>query len=342
MPRSPGLKLSKTGKNKAQEAFDHSGLSQQRLADRITDKYGPISTYGSISRRVVADFLKGKPIERQNFCLLCKELGLEVSEVAAPLAELAPDPPEPSHPINEPSHPFDFIRGPVSKPEDFFGRTELLRQLFEELAKGSNISLLGPARVGKSSILNMICHWGPERLGLSPEQFIDLDMRTIWDEKDFFEALCDALKIETCRGYKLGRALGGKRYILCLDEIDQLTREERFTGDERTELCGFADGADKPFSLVIASQKPLQDLFPDLPVRTSPLAGICLTLDVQPFSGRETRDFLSHRLQGTSINFTEDQINALLEESGGYPAPLQRAAADLYRRLISGGNDGKC
>lgn len=283
MPRPPGLKLSKAGKNRANEAFDHLCLSQQGLADRMTDKYGPISTYGSFSRRVVADFLKGKRIERRNFYLLCEELGLDPNKVKETLAEPAPEPPEPSHPIN---HPFDFIRGPVSKPEDFFGRTELLRQLFEELAKGSNISLLGPARVGKTSILNMICHWGPERLGLSPEQFINLDMRTIWDEKDFFEILWDELKIETCRGKNLKRALRGKRYILCLDEIHKLTRKEHFTGDERDMLCGLADGADQPFSLVIASQKPLQDLFPDSPVRTSPLAGICLTLDVQPFSGR--------------------------------------------------------
>lgn len=275
MPRPPGLKLSKAGKNRANEAYRNSGLrSHDRLADKIAEKHNLTFT-----RQVVARFLNGKPIDRQRFCWLCEELGLKVSEVAAPLAEPAPAPPKPSH-------PFDFIRGPVSKPEDFFGRTELLRQLFEELAKGSNISLVGPARVGKSSILNMICHWGPERLGLPPERFINLDMRTIRDEKDFFEALCDELKIETCRGYKLARALRGQRYILCLDEIDQLTREERFTGDERTELCGLADGADKPFSLVIASQKPLQDLFPDSPVRTSPLAGICLTLDVQPFSGR--------------------------------------------------------
>ncbi|MGK7903264.1 MAG: hypothetical protein AB4352_18025 [Hormoscilla sp.] len=326
-PRVP--QLSKQGIKIAKEALTREGWSYEKLAERIAEKHDLTFT-----DQVVSRFLNGKRIDRHNFRWLCDELGLEVSEVAETLEELAPNPPKPSH-------PFDFIRGPVSKPEDFFGRTELLRQLFEELAKGSNISLLGPARVGKSSILKMICHWGPERLGLSPEQFINLDMQLIRDENEFFEALCDELKIETCRSRKLDRALRGQRYILCLDEIDKLTREEHFTGDERRELRALAYGADKPFSLVIASQKPLQDLFPDSSDRTSPLVGICLTMDVQPFSGRETRDFLSRQLQGTGINFTEDQIKALLKETEGYPARLQRAAADLYRRL-SGGNEGKC
>lgn len=179
----------------------------------------------------------------------------------------------------------------------------------------------------------MICKLGPERLQLPKEVFKYIDMRNIYNEQDFFEALCDELNIEPCRGSQLKRALRDKCYILCLDEIDIMTKEERFTGDERTQLCGLADGADMPFSLVTASQKPLKDLFPDSPYRTSPLAGICHQINIEPFSSNEVRRFLSHRLEGTGVSFSDNQIQQLLTESSGHPGHLQRAAAALYRSL---------
>jgi predicted acylesterase/phospholipase RssA len=243
----------------------------------------------------------------------------------------------PSRPISLSSNeikpnPFGHT-GQIENPDDFFGREELLRQLFEELRRGSSCSLVGEDQVGKSSILWMVCKLGPERLQLKKEAFIYLNMQNVYDEKDFFEALCGALEIESCRGYKLERELRGKRYILCLDEIDNMVREERFTGQERTELRGLAGGPKKPFTLLTASQKPLKDLFPDSPLRTSPLAGICQQIDVKPFSLDEARRFLKHRLTGTNVSFSESEISQLLEQSGGNPGRLQQAAADLYRHL---------
>ena len=121
--------------------------------------------------------------------------------------------------------------------------------------------------------------------------------------KIFLMPLCEALKIKPCRGNKFARALDGKRYILCIDEIDIMTNEADFSGKERTQLCGLADGADMPLTLVIASQKPLKDLFPDSPYGTSPLTGICQQIDVKPFPGDEVRRFLEYRLAGYGCEF---------------------------------------
>lgn len=224
--------------------------------------------------------------------------------------------------------------GRITDPKRFFGREELLRQLFEELARGSNRVLVGADKVGKSSIISMVCQLGPARLQLPKDAFILLDMRNVDDEQDFFEALCDQLKIKpVCRGNKLARALSGKRYILCLDEIHLMTNEADFSGKERTQLCGLADGADTPLTLLIASQKPLIDLFPDSPYSTSPLAGICQQIDVMPFSEDEVRQFLASRLEGTGVSFSEEQIQELMQRSGGKPGRLQIEAEHLYRRL---------
>lgn len=223
--------------------------------------------------------------------------------------------------------------GQISNPARFSGRKELLRQLFEDLSQGCSRSLVGEAQVGKSSILQMICKLGPERLDLPPKTFIYLDMSHAYNEQDFLDGLCDTLGIQCCRGMALNRALHGKRYILCLDEIDNMARAEHFTGDERTQLRALADGADRPLTLVTASQKPLRDLFPDSPSRTSPLADICRQIDVKPFTWNEARQFLIDRLKGTDVSFSPCQIEELLKKSSCHPARLQQLAAELYRDL---------
>ncbi|MGK7901122.1 MAG: CHAT domain-containing protein [Hormoscilla sp.] len=236
-----------------------------------------------------------------------------------------------------PRNPFGK-KGRITNPKEFFGRKELLDELFEKLARGVNCSLVGESEIGKSSILSMVCHWGPEKIGLPrlpPDAFIYLDMQIIHHEDQFFQALCDELKIETCRGYELARALRGKRYILCIDEIEKMTRQEHFTGDERSELRGLAEGDNAPFKLAIASRSPLNALFPDSDDMTSPLDNICRQLNVGPFSEKEAREFLNHRLRGTGVFFTDREIDELVQKSECHPARLQEAAAELYDRYTA-------
>ncbi len=227
-----------------------------------------------------------------------------------------------------PDNPFHSA-GRITDPADFFGRDELIRQLFEELRKGGNRSIVGEAQIGKSSILTMVCALGPQRLQLPPEAFIYINMAPLYDEQDFFDKLCEELRIETCRGYKLERALRGKRYILCLDEIEKM-ENRRFTPDAREELRGFADGSDAPLKLVIASRTPLDQLFHNSPETTSPLAYICPPLTVPPFTDKIARDFIRQRLNGAGIRFAPAEIDDLVARSGGHPARLRRAAADLF------------
>jgi len=225
--------------------------------------------------------------------------------------------------------------GRITDPARFYDREELLRQVFEELGKGANLSLVGESQAGKSSLLSMICALGPERMGMEPETFAYLSLEWVDNEDDFYEALCDALSIEPCRGYKLTRALRGKRYVLCLDEIEKMAWDG-FTVRVRSQLRGLADGPAAPLRLVIASRSPLAHLFPDSPELDSPLAGICRPLDVGPFPPDVARAFLAQQLRGTGVTFTENELTTLLAESGGHPAKLQRAAADLYREKKPG------
>jgi hypothetical protein len=237
-----------------------------------------------------------------------------------------------------PAAPNPFGRlGCIDDPAEFFGRKELLRRIFEELGKGSNLSLIGEHQVGKSSLLAMIQRQGAERLGLPPEALVSIDMQLIHSEDAFFDALCSELGLDqTYRGYHLKRKLRGSRYILCLDEIEKMTSLDRFSADVRHELRGLSDGASAPLTLVIASSLPLAELFPDKLGEVSPLDNICSPLDVLSFSPAEARAFLETCLHGTGVSFSDDEIAEQLVQSGCHPGRLQQRAAALYRQKTRG------
>ncbi|TVQ21774.1 MAG: hypothetical protein EA367_05335 [Leptolyngbya sp. DLM2.Bin15] len=225
-------------------------------------------------------------------------------------------------------------RGCIRDPSRFFGRQEQLRRIFEELRKGSSLSLVGDSQVGKSSLLAMVRHQAAAELGALSAQVVHVDMQMIRNEAEFFEALCVEMGLPgSLRSYKLARALQGRRYVVCLDEIEKMANRQNFTGGEREELRGLADGADAPLTLVIASRSPLDVLFEDDPMRCSPLAGICGALPIVPFSWAETQAFLCHRLLGNGIQFSLEQMEVLFHQTQGHPARLQAAADTLYRNL---------
>ncbi|NJO84235.1 MAG: hypothetical protein HC828_16585 [Blastochloris sp.] len=53
---------------------------------------------------------------------------------------------------------------------------------------------------------------------------------------------------------------------------------------------------------------------------------------MSPFSARTAEAFLHARLEGTGVQFANDEIQALIRQSNGNPVRLQRGAAELFDR----------
>jgi transcriptional regulator with XRE-family HTH domain len=124
------------------------------------------------------------------------------------------------------------------------GRDELLRQIFEELNKGCSRSLLGDALVGKTWLLKEICSLGSQRTTSGINDFFYLDLRMV-NPGQFFPTLCKFFGVDPPqRGIDLQTALRGKKYVLCLDEIDRLANDACFDRMDRDQLCGICTGAD--------------------------------------------------------------------------------------------------
>jgi hypothetical protein len=227
-------------------------------------------------------------------------------------------------------------QGCITDPARFFDRVNVLDHIFSELAPGRNISLVGESQVGKSSVLIQIIQQGPRRLGRPAEDFVYLDMQLLSSDGDFFAALGEKLGLpeSESKGWRLKRALGNRRVVLCLDEIEKMSYQG-FTRDVRDQLRGLADGNHAPLTLVIASRSPLSTLFPDDPTTTSPLAPICTEKLLVRFSSEIAQEFLHTRMEAVGLRFEDDQKARLITESGGHPGRLQELAHRLWCHLFS-------
>lgn len=230
---------------------------------------------------------------------------------------------KPPRPGDAPRNPFGHT-GRLNGPPAYLVRQPFTGEVIHELRKGVSLSIVGETQTGKSSLLWYLTHGeGPALLGRAPADCIYLDMQLLHDEHDFFDALCEELELPSARGYKLSRALRGRKVLLALDEVEKMTWDG-FTHELRSQLRGLADGAGAPLTLIIASRTPLAALFPDAPDLTSPLANLCLPLRMQPFTLAETQALVGAYLRGAGLALSPAAVAAAWQTSGGYAARLQR------------------
>jgi len=107
-----------------------------------------------------------------------------------------------------------------------------------------------------------------------------------------------------------------------------------FTPDVRAQLRGLADGNQAPFTLLLACRTPLDQLFPDKPGQSSPLANICPGKQLPNFSQIETKQFLQQRLSQTMLTFTTIEQGTLYRETQGHPGQLQQQAYQLFQQYV--------
>ena len=246
------------------------------------------------------------------------------------------------HPLpfipNEKNNPFG-LSGKIQSPEDYLVRQPLTHAVMQELQKGVSLSVVGPSQTGKSSLLWYISQFGHQHMNLAPEDFIYLSFELIHSDDDLFDYICMELDIAPTRGFRLARQLKNRKIILCLDEIEKMAWDG-FSLNVRTELRGLADGITAPFTLLIASRSSLGQLFPDSPEMTSPLAGLCMQINMPFFSLEETKLLVARYLENSELALPAEAVEEAWQSSQGHPRQLQLALRDAFNELmLTGGND---
>ncbi|MEM7553585.1 MAG: CHAT domain-containing protein [Cyanobacteria bacterium P01_A01_bin.84] len=233
-------------------------------------------------------------------------------------------------------NPFIPRSGIVKNAKKFFGREKELNQIFETLNSGSSVALIGAREIGKSSLLWAISQQAQAKL-IPPRKAIYLDMSQVYDEDDFYYALCSEVGIEDCKGIRLTRALKKQRpqLLLLLDEIEKMTWDG-FTNQVRGQLRGLANGHDAPLRLVVAASTSLNQLFPDSNEisMVSPFQNICLEEQINLWDEATVRDFISYRLRNNPIQFAEAEITGIIQSCGGYPKEIMEMCYRIYGRYL--------
>jgi hypothetical protein len=347
------LAASNAGIEKAKTALTGKGWSRQGLAERVV--VGDKHLGQGISIQTLHKFFSQKGVKSEYFVGICKVLGLDWQEIREPNGMPSPQMSLPNGnqivEVEQPNinynNPFIPQHGKIDDPKFFFGREREIRRVFETLNSGSSVAIIGERAIGKSSLLQAIYRQAPTQLR-HPRQPIYLNLLNIYDEDDFYGALCQEAGIETVKGYQLQRALESHRLLLLLDQFEKMTWDG-FTNQVRGQLRGLAEGTNAPLRLVFAAGTSLDTLFPESQDKnmTSPFKGIFSEEILNRWDDQISREFIASRLQAPwliplpqPVIFTEAEIAVLIGESGGHPQKLMQLCYQTYARYINDPKSG--
>lgn len=251
-------------------------------------------------------------------------------------------------------NPF-YHRGAIRQAEQFHGRTAVSAQILELLHNGQSVSLVGPRRIGKSSLLLHL-----QRQAIATENgrlqngslFMLLDCQEVGGSsaERVYEALLYGLReAAEDAGINLGEEANIGTYRALDRTLRQLYRQqipvvilldefELLAGNEELSPYFFARlrGLTTKYGLayLTASQRPLYAITAQEEILSSPFFNIFVTVPLGTFSDDEARTLLQTRTQDSTHHFTPALIDYLLELVGYHPFFLHIAGYHAYQAMI--------
>lgn len=193
------------------------------------------------------------------------------------------------------------------------------------MLQGGSVSLLGPAKIGKSSLLLALSRsWQGHIIG-------PLDCLALEDRDDFYDLLAEKLSLPGA-GWRshIRPALQQTALLLLLDELDKAP-QLGLTSEDWGRWRAMCE-ANRGLKLLTASRRPLKEIFPDSG-RSSPGYNIFAPFTLEPLPPAEAGQLLAHPWAASAATFDPPTHAQLLELCAGHPFKLQRAAYHRYEAL---------
>lgn len=228
--------------------------------------------------------------------------------------------------------PNPFTVGTIVSGESFFNRAEELAAIIDEIARKQSVSIVGPRRIGKSSLLREL-YRRLSTLGYFP---IYLDMSMFDSEASFVRTLDEKLRGTATRDstaslgilslYDLQQRLETHRptrgVVLLLDEFH---RPKGFRDVFFATLRGWATSS--LLSLIVAHTEELAQLGLE-PAFTSPLTNILRPIRLQEFEPAEARRLATFNGR---IDFSQTELDFIMAETKGHPYYIQVLCSRLIK-----------
>ncbi len=211
--------------------------------------------------------------------------------------------------------------GRLRDPKHFVGRESELRQILSRVANMDNVSVVGPRRIGKSSLLHHIVDTGQQRLNQS-YQFYYLDLQPLDSAEEFYIRACEAIAKRPGQSYDdLKTAIEGKKIVLCLDEFEKSV-EADFGAEFFDEMRSLAQTGD--LALVIATKVPLNQIYLRYQGLTSGFPNIFTTVELGELTEADARALIAN-----PKCFNREETDFILRLAGSHPYWLNFVCARL-------------
>lgn len=251
-------------------------------------------------------------------------------------------------------NPF-YHRGAIRSAAFFHGRQAEINQILGLIYNGQSVSLIGPRRIGKSSLLLHLTNDSirePYQLQSPHAIFVMLDCQELGGspEEEVYEAILLGIidaAIDAGLSFSdtpypgtyraLDRALrqiNNKNIpvVVMLDEFELLANNEHLTPYFFARLRGLTTKYGLAF--LTASQRPLFSISAKEEILSSPFFNIFVTLPLGLFSEGEATTLLDTRLDGNEVFFPKMLKEYLLELVGPHPFFLHVAGYHAYQELV--------
>jgi tRNA A-37 threonylcarbamoyl transferase component Bud32 len=237
----------------------------------------------------------------------------------------------------------------IKDPSAFVGRAAELHDVFTLLAAMQSCSIVGPRRIGKSSLLYHLTHPSAYQSQITNYAnyifaFVDLQELTGLGPEDFFYTAVERLarasggRLEanperdgTQAGFRrfLGRVSDdGWRLALCCDEFEMLSTNPRFTADFFAYLRGLCSNYN--LALVTSSQASLFDLCHQGNLQTSQFWNIFVERTLGAMPDDEARALIVEPFARAGHSLADNDVTRILDLAGRHPFFIQIACYHLF------------
>jgi transcriptional regulator with XRE-family HTH domain len=237
----------------------------------------------------------------------------------------------------------------------FFGRTDLLRRLYESVFSRQSVSIVGSRGIGKSSLLwysglpEVQAHFP---FDLSHFIFVFLG-RFCENGEDFFNYVSEALLQQGRKAHLSFRiessVLGGEKFshllgqiadqgyfpVLLLDAFDKVTRNEHFEPEFFEFLRSHASLG--LVSYITATLVPLSEVC-HRGIASSPFFNIFHTHKLEALRPEEAWELINLPVKRAGLPLSEEESSMVLRLAGRHPFFIQRVCSLLYNHKRGHGN----
>jgi uncharacterized protein len=225
-------------------------------------------------------------------------------------------------------NPFVWRSG-ITETASFFDRKRELRAVREFVRKQQNCQIVGPRRIGKTSLLRHVERVAPEwndatAIGYMNSQLPQCFTLSGWLRRVSQQLGWPAPASDLGEFAESIEAMlaNGRRPVLCLDEFEEVVqRRGEFTRDFFLTLRSVGE---RGLSIITASREPLSELTDPSDVAVSPFYNTFPLVRLDPFSEAEASEFVSLYRPGVPP-FTAEERTMILTFAKGQPLALQVA-----------------